>query len=161
MVDVMSSAVRSALMSRIRTRNTKPEVTVRRQLWARGFRFRLHAKGLAGKPDLVLPKWKAAVFVHGCFWHRHEGCPLFRLPKTRADFWDAKLSANRQRDLAVVRSLLDMNWRVAVVWECAIRLDSSAASDRLSEWISSDRKGIEILASEGTVICGDLDSGQS
>ena len=161
MVDVMSPADRSALMSRIRARNTKPEVTVRRHLWARGFRFRLHTKGLAGKPDLVLPKWKAAVFVHGCFWHRHEGCPFFRLPKTRAGFWDAKLSANRQRDLAVVGALLDMSWRVAVVWECAIRLDSSAASDRLSEWISSDRKRIEILASDGTVICGDLDSGQS
>jgi len=161
MVDVMSPAVRSALMSRIRAKNTTPEVIVRRQLWARGFRFRLHTNALPGKPDLVLPKWKASVFVHGCFWHRHAGCPLFRLPKTRADFWDAKLSANRQRDLAAVRSLLDMNWRVAVVWECAIRLDSSATNDRLSDWISSDRKGIEILASDGAVIGEDLDSVQS
>ncbi|WP_312738917.1 very short patch repair endonuclease [Stenotrophomonas sp.] len=158
MVDVMSSAVRSALMSRIRAKNTKPEIIVRRQLWARGFRFRLHSKGLAGKPDLVLPKWKAAVFVHGCFWHRHEGCPLFRLPKTRSDFWDAKLAANRQRDLAAVRTLLSMGWRVAVVWECAIRLDSTGASDELAGWIATDRQGIEILASNDAVIRKDLDS---
>lgn len=161
MVDVMSPAVRSALMSRIRAINTKPEVTVRRHLWARGFRFRLHTKGLPGRPDLVLPKWKAAVFVHGCFWHRHQGCALFRLPKTRTAFWNAKLSANRQRDLAAVSSLLDMSWRVGVVWECAIRLDPGVTSDCLSDWICSDLEGIEILAADGTVIGRDFESGQS
>lgn len=161
MVDVMSSAVRSALMSRIRGKNTKPEIIVRTQLWARGFRFRLHTKGLAGKPDLVLPKWKAVVFVHGCFWHRHEGCPLFRLPKTRTEFWDGKLSANRQRDLAAVRDLLSLGWRVAVVWECAIRLDPAATIDQLAEWISSHREKTEIQASNGIVIGGGLDSGPS
>ncbi len=157
MVDVMSSAVRSALMSRIRAKNTKPEIMVRRQLWARGFRFRLHGKGLAGKPDLLLPKWRAVVFVHGCFWHRHEGCPLFRLPKTRTEFWDAKLTANRQRDLAAVEELLRLGWRVAVVWECAIRLDPAATTDQLAEWISDHRTRIELQASEGTVIGGSLD----
>lgn len=161
MVDVICPAVRSALMSRIRAKNTKPEVMVRKQLWARGFRFRLHAKELTGKPDLVLPKWKALVFVHGCFWHRHEGCPFFRLPKTRTDFWDGKLSANRQRDLVAIDELLGAGWRVAVVWECAVRLDSNEMSNRLAEWLASRRKEIEILARDSVVVAVELNSGVS
>lgn len=152
MVDVMSPTARSSLMSRIRAKNTRPEMMVRKQLWARGFRFRLHAKDLAGKPDLVLPKWKALVFVHGCFWHRHEGCPFFRLPKTRADFWDGKLYANRQRDLAAIDALLDVGWRVAVVWGCAVRIDEAETSGQLAKWLRSERRGVEILAHEGVVV---------
>lgn len=151
MVDVMSSAVRSALMSRIRAKNTKPERIVRKLLWARGFRFRLHAKGLAGKPDLVLPKWRAVVFINGCFWHRHWDCSNFRLPKTRTAFWDAKLLANRQRDLVVTDRLHRTGWRVVVVWECAIRLDPEEATNQLATWLSEGKAGAEIRAYEGSV----------
>lgn len=159
MVDFMNSAVRSALMSRIRAKDTKPEVIVRKQLWARGFRFRLHTKRLAGTPDLVLHKWNALVFVHGCFWHRHEGCTFFRLPKTRTKFWDAKLSANRQRDLAAVEALLGVGWRVAVVWDCAIRLNPIEMGSQLAEWLVSEGRGTDIRAHEGAVVAGELHSG--
>lgn len=152
MVDVMSSATRSALMSRIRAKNTQPEMVVRRMLWARGFRFALHSRRLAGKPDLVLPKWKAVVFVHGCFWHRHLDCPLFRLPKTRSEFWDAKLEANRQRDASSILSLQAEGWRVGVVWECAIRLDAVETVQQLSQWLLSGADGAEIRARHGAVV---------
>jgi len=151
MVDVMSSATRSALMSRIRAKNTQPEIVVRRMLWARGFRFALHSRRLSGKPDLVLPKWKAVVFVHGCFWHRHLDCPLFRLPKTRSEFWDAKLEANRQRDAASILSLQAEGWRVGVVWECAIRIDAAETVQQLSQWLLSGTDGAEIRARRGAV----------
>ncbi len=159
MVDFMNSAVRSALMSRIRAKDTKPEVIVRKQLWARGFRFRLHTRRLAGTPDLVLHKWNALVFVHGCFWHRHEGCTFFRLPKTRTNFWDAKLSANRQRDLAVIEVLLGAGWRVAVVWECAIRLNPTEMGSQLAEWLANEGMGADIRAHQGAVVIGGLDNG--
>lgn len=161
MVDFMNSAVRSALMSRIRAKDTKPEVIVRKQLWARGFRFRLHTRRLAGTPDLVLHKWNALVFVHGCFWQRHEGCTFFRLPKTRTNFWDAKLSANHQRDLAAVEALLGTGWRVAVVWECAIRLNPIEMGSQLAEWLASEGRGTEIRAHEGAVVAGELHNGVS
>jgi DNA mismatch endonuclease, patch repair protein len=96
MVDLMSAEKRSALMSRIQGKNTAPELFVRQYLWRAGFRFKLHQSGLPGRPDLVLKRWNAVLFINGCFWHRHEGCPYFRLPKTRRDFWDEKLRANRR-----------------------------------------------------------------
>src|SRR5690625_5211092 len=105
MTDVMSSDKRSALMSRIRGTNTKQELLVRRYLWHAGFRYRLHVAGLPGRPVLVLPKWNAVVFVHGCFWHRHTGCPYFRMPKTRAAFWDEKLTRNKVRDSTAITAL--------------------------------------------------------
>ncbi|WP_260844214.1 very short patch repair endonuclease [Stenotrophomonas rhizophila] len=154
----MSSATRSALMSRIRAKNTRPEMVVRRKLWARGFRFGLHAKRLAGKPDLVLPKWRAVVFVHGCFWHRHPDCPFFRLPKTRPEFWDAKLHANQQRDASSIASLRGEGWRVGVVWECAIRLDAGESVQQLSQWLSGGTHGAEIRARHGAVATEPLNS---
>lgn len=157
MIDVMSPAVRSALMSRIRAKNTKPEMTIRKLLWARGFRFRLHAKELAGKPDLVLSKWKAAIFVNGCFWHRHSGCNYFRLPRTRTAFWDAKLLANRLRDLVAIGILQYAGWRVGVVWECAVRLDPEEAINQLAKWLTAGEAGAEIRAYEGAVITQELD----
>lgn len=146
MVDVMSVEKRSALMSRIRAKNTHPEMQVRKFLWRQGFRYRLHSPSLPGRPDLVLPRWQAVVFVHGCYWHYHEGCPLFRLPATRADFWLAKLSANRERDERSLRGLRSDGWRVAVVWECALRVDAEDTGHRLASWLRGNSVEIEIEA---------------
>lgn len=119
---------RSENMSRIRGKDTKPEMAVRRALWAAGLRYRLHDKRLPGHPDLVFPARRAVVFVHGCFWHCHEGCANFRIPKTRADWWGAKLARNKTRDTEVRAALEMAGWRVIVIWECevanGVRLDA-------------------------------------
>lgn len=120
MTDVVDAATRSRMMSGIRSRDTKPELEVRRFLHAHGFRFRLHDNRLPGKPDLVLAKWKTVVFVHGCFWHMHT-CRYFKLPKTRTDFWRSKLESNRLRDESNLHQLEAMGWRVLVIYECALR----------------------------------------
>ena len=144
MVDVMSPEGRSALMSRIRAEHTRPELQVRQYLWHQGFRYRLHGTKLAGRPDLVLARWQAAVFIHGCFWHRHEECPLLRLPKTREEFWDQKLRANQARDMRSIARLTADGWRVAVVWECALRGNTTQNLERLAAWIRSDERTTEI-----------------
>ena len=118
--DVHSPERRSFNMSRIRSRDTKPEMLIRRGLHARGFRFRLHDKKLPGRPDIVLPRWEAAILIHGCFWHGHH-CPMFRLPATRPDFWIAKIEANRSRDGQADKALTAAGWRRLTVWECALR----------------------------------------
>lgn len=107
-------------MSRIRGSNTKLEVLVRKGLHARGFRYRLGGAGLPGRPDIVLPKYRTVVFVHGCFWHGHD-CPLYRLPKTRPEFWQAKILSNRARDARVKAELQIMGWKVIETWECSLR----------------------------------------
>lgn len=151
MTDVMSSGKRSALMSRIRSANTKPELLVRKFLWHAGFRYRLHAPALPGRPDLVLPRWNAVVFVHGCFWHRHVGCPYFRIPKTRTAFWDAKLTRNQERDSTAINALRQDGWRVAVVWECALRTDPDQVGQMLVHWMRGTTTDI-LLEAEGTRI---------
>ena len=120
MADIISPERRSALMSRIRGKNTKIELEVRKGLHALGFRYRLGGAGLPGRPDIVLPKHRTAVFVHGCFWHQHD-CHLFRLPKTRTDFWKEKVDANRARDHRVSSELQAMGWHVETIWECELR----------------------------------------
>ena len=112
---------RSALMARIRSTQTKPELIVRRALHRRGFRFRLHRRDLPGKPDIVLPRHKLAIFVHGCFWHQHSNCKLASKPKSRSDYWGPKLAANVARDERSVRSLEQIGWSVQIVWECETR----------------------------------------
>lgn len=141
--DVMTPAQRSALMSRISGRNTKPELMVRALLWRRGFRFRLHGKQLPGHPDIVLPRWNTVVFVHGCFWHYHD-CPLFRLPATRPEFWKDKLEQNRLRDTRTVAALRERGWRVGVVWECAVRLDAEGVAALLEDWIRGKGARIDV-----------------
>lgn len=121
MNDIVDPRKRSEMMRNIRSANTKPEMTVRRFLHARGFRYRLHDKKLPGSPDIVLPKYRAVVFVHGCFWHHHAGCRYAYLPKSRQDFWKAKFAANRARDKKLVDELQELGWRVLVFWECALR----------------------------------------
>ncbi len=144
MVDVMDAAKRSALMSRIRGGDTAPELLIRKGLWHAGFRYTLHAAKLPGKPDIVLPRWNAVVFVHGCFWHRHSGCAYFRLPKTRTAFWDVKLAQNQARDRANIAAMESLGWRVAVVWECAVRTNSQVAVKKLVRWLQRTETTLEL-----------------
>lgn len=121
MVDVVSPEKRSQMMSGIRGKNTKPELTLRRHLHAAGLRFRLHHPDVTGRPDLVFRSRRAAVFVHGCFWHRHEGCHWCTTPASNPEFWIAKFARNVARDIEVRESLNASGWRVATVWECGLR----------------------------------------
>lgn len=118
MPDFLTPAQRSDRMSRIRSRDTKPELALRRAMHARGFRYRLNDPRLPGKPDLVLPRYKAVVFVHGCFWHRHHECKVASTPKSNAEFWEAKFHRNVERDAKNNSALKAAGWRVFVVWEC-------------------------------------------
>lgn len=120
MADIVDKETRSRMMSGIRGSNTKPELLVRRALHARGLRFRLGGAGLPGRPDIVLPRFRTAVFVHGCFWHGHH-CSLFRIPQTRPDFWRTKIESNRARDQRALEKLAEMGWHSCVVWECSLR----------------------------------------
>jgi DNA mismatch endonuclease, patch repair protein len=120
MADILTPEQRRLNMSRIRGRDTKPEMLLRRGLHARGIRFRLHRKDLPGRPDLVFPSRRAAIFVHGCFWHGH-GCAMFKLPETRTEFWAAKIKGNQERDARALQELPAAGWRTLVVWECDLR----------------------------------------
>ena len=133
-------------MSAIRGANTKPELNVRRRLHAAGFRYGLHRKDLPGRPDLVMPRHDAVIFVHGCYWHRHPGCRLATTPSTRTDFWTAKFTANQERDRRNIAELRDRGWRVAIVWECEVRTatDADEAVSELIAWLLSDRDQVEI-----------------
>lgn len=121
MPDIVAADVRGRMMGAIRQVDTAPEMKVRRFLHSRGFRYRLHDSRLPGRPDIVLPRWGAVVQVHGCFWHAHRGCPHFKLPHTRRGFWREKLTGNRLRDERNRRQLLAAGWRLATIWECALR----------------------------------------
>lgn len=115
------SASRSKNMSAIKSKNTKPEVEVRKLLHSMGFRFRLHKKDLPGSPDIVLPKYKTVIFVHGCFWHRHQRCKFASNPKTRVDFWNKKFKDNIERDIKVRKELENLEWNCLIIWECQIK----------------------------------------
>ena len=123
MADVHDKVTRSYNMSQITGKDTKPEMMVRKFLHANGFRYRLHVKDLPGKPDVVLPKYNTVIFVHGCFWHAHEECKYFKLPKTRSEQWKEKLYANKERDEKNVNDLKNMSWKVIVIWECELKKD--------------------------------------
>lgn len=119
-MDTFSAADRSLRMALVKGKDTRPEMVVRRLIHGLGFRYRLHEKSLPGKPDLVFRKRRKVVFVHGCFWHRHENCRLARLPKSRVDFWMPKLNRNRERDAENVARLSELGWEALVIWECEI-----------------------------------------
>lgn len=136
-MDVVDKATRSKMMSGIRSKNTKPEVLLRSELHARGYRFRLHRRDLPGSPDIVLPKYSAVIEVHGCFWHRHPGCRFASTPKTREDFWQAKFEANVQRDASNIVELGRLGWRTFVAWECDIKRNVEEVADRIEEWLPS------------------------
>ncbi|BBL73238.1 very short patch repair endonuclease [Methylomagnum ishizawai] len=120
MVDTLTPAERSELMARVRSKDTRPEILVRRLVHAMGYRYRLHVRRLPGSPDLVFPRLRKVLFVHGCFWHQHPNleCKIARLPKSRPEFWRPKLEGNRRRDKRQQEALLDLGWRFMVVWEC-------------------------------------------
>ena len=120
-MDIFSQEKRSEIMSRIKSGETKPERAVRSLLHRKGYRFRLHVRTLPGSPDVVLPKYRTAIFIHGCFWHRHSGCRYAYMPKTRPDFWLRKFDQNRTRDQRTVDALRALHWNVLVVWECELK----------------------------------------
>lgn len=134
-------------MSGIRGKNTKPELLIRRGLHARGFRYRLHCKDLPGKPDLCFPKFRAVIFVHGCFWHGHD-CHLFKWPSTRPEFWREKIARNRQVDAAAIERLFASGWRVAIVWECSLkgkhRLETQVLIDQVQNWLNHEGSLLEL-----------------
>lgn len=141
LVDTVGQATRSRIMASIRGKDTRPEMLVRRGLHARGFRYRLHAKKLPGRPDLVFPRLQAVIMVHGCFWHGHE-CHLFKWPESRADYWKGKITGNRQRDARNLAQLREGGWRVLVIWECAFtgryRHPADTVLDAAATWLKSD-----------------------
>lgn len=148
MTDVMDRETRSRVMARIRGRDTKPELLLRRSLHAMGFRFRLNQRRLPGSPDIVLAKWRTAIFVHGCFWHRHQGCRKATTPSTNVNFWAAKFEANLARDQRALDALTSLGWRTAVVWECA--LNTSSAPSTISTLVDFIKEGtIPRIAIEG------------
>ena len=148
MTDVHDRQTRSRNMAAIRNSNTKPELRVRKELHRRGMRYSLKNRALPGKPDVVLSKYRVAVFVHGCFWHRHD-CNYFKLPKTNTEFWKNKISANVQRDVEVIRQITDIGYRVLIIWECSFKGKNKERLDSLFDsiilWIRLDEKTSEIM----------------
>ena len=136
-MDKLTKERRSWNMSRIRARNTKPEISVRSILHRMGYRFRIHPEGLPGKPDIVLPKYHTIIFVHGCFWHGHDQCKDFAPPKTRTEWWSDKINRNKEKDIENVTQLRKLGWKVIVVWECELTPDKiegsiKSVADRLN-----------------------------
>lgn len=131
MADVHDKATRSYNMSRIKGKDTKPEMLVRRYLHAQGYRYRLHVKDMPGKPDIVLPKYKTVIFIHGCFWHGHEGCKYYVVPKTRTDWWLNKINTNIANDNKAVAALQQAGWKIITLWECELK--PATIEDTLSQ----------------------------
>lgn len=145
MTDIVDRTTRSRMMSGIRGRHTKPERRVRAALHAAGFRFRLHVGALPGRPDLVLPKFRAVVLVQGCFWHRHKGCPATTVPSSNVEFWHRKFRENVERDARNAALLRSDGWRIATIWECAVRrMTDQAIAETLAGWLVSDRPSITL-----------------
>lgn len=151
MADIVDAITRSRMMSGIRNKNTRPEIAIRKGLHARGFRFRIHVNKLPGKPDIVLPRFRATVFVNGCFWHGHD-CSLFKLPSSRQEFWLAKIGNNKIRDHVVADELTATGWRRLVIWECAFRgrekIGLEETIDRAADWIRNATTDAEIRGKE-------------
>lgn len=136
MTDIVDQKTRSRMMSGIRGKNTQPEITIRKALHANGFRYLLHNKKLPGKPDLTFTKYKAVVFIHGCFWHGHT-CRYFKIPQTRTAFWQDKINGNRQRDAKQLVQLHHAGWRSLIIWECAVRKNNKFSKEKLIDCISN------------------------
>lgn len=155
MVDIVSKTTRSKMMSNIKGRDTAPEILIRRALHKRGFRYRLHDKKLPGKPDMVFPKYKAVIQVHGCFWHKHN-CHLFKWPSTRKRFWKEKISSNVERDTRNLMKLNQSGWRTLIIWECALkgryRLTEAGVIDKTVLWLYSDQSSSEITCNSAGII---------
>ncbi|RWU07966.1 DNA mismatch endonuclease Vsr [Pseudidiomarina gelatinasegens] len=143
MVDIHDKKTRSRNMSAIKSTDSKPEKLLRKALFAKGYRFRKNVKTLPGTPDIVLAKYRTCILVHGCFWHMHENCHLFKLPSTRKEFWKAKLLENRSRDMTAQSELLAQGWKVIIVWECSLKgknkLSLLDVTERLEEFLTVPR----------------------
>lgn len=150
MPDIVSPEVRKRMMSNIRGKNTKPELILRKGLHKLGFRFRLHKRDLPGKPDIALPRYRAVIFVHGCFWHGHD-CHLFKWPSTREQFWFEKINRNREMDRINFSLLRESGWRIGIVWECALkgkyRIHQEEVIMKCAQWLKSDMPLFEIKGS--------------
>jgi len=150
MADVVDKATRSRMMSGIRGKDTKPEILLRKGLFAKGFRFRLHDGRLPGKPDIVFPRFKAVILVHGCFWHGHH-CPLFKWPSSNVKFWRTKIERNREVDRTAREALEALDWRILTVWECALkgpgRIPDNNVIRKTGTWIRSGCGNMEIRGS--------------
>jgi len=140
-MDIVSREKRSRMMSAIGGKDTRPELKVRSYLHSKGFRFRLHVRNLPGRPDMVFPKYRTVVFVHGCFWHRHDGCNLAYHPKTNVDFWEKKFQGNVERDLRNLQELEKDGWKVLIIWEC--ELSGSNALIRLEAGIRDGGRNVD------------------
>ena len=163
MTDHFTPTQRRLVMSHIRSRNTKPELKVRKWLWSHGYRYRLNVKGVPGRPDIVMRRYRTAIFVNGCFWHGHEGCEKFKMPKTNVEFWEAKIRRNRERDCQNYQILKENGWQVLVLWECELTKKSFEAtmqkvevmlhdyclktiSPKVKEYIRVDEDAIQMAA---------------
>jgi len=140
---------RTKTMSAVHSKNTVPEILVRKALFALGFRYRIDYKKLPGKPDIALPKYKAVIFVHGCFWHGHAGCPNSELPQTNTEYWQRKIDRNRKRDGETLNLLHALGWRICIVWECALRGKGrkekiAQIAAKVSDWLKSDHIWLEV-----------------
>ncbi len=149
MVDVFDKAKRSQIMASITAKDTKPEIMIRRALHRKGYRYRLHGRALPGTPDLIFRKFNAVIMVNGCFWHGHD-CALFRMPATNRKFWSDKITNNKKRDQRVRAELLDLGWRVLIVWECSMKGKQRTVFDDLiltiENWLLSDQSELELSA---------------
>jgi DNA mismatch endonuclease (patch repair protein) len=137
MTDIVDQATRSRMMARIRNRDTAPEMAVRRELYRLGIRYRLHNGKLPGRPDIVIGRLRTVIFVHGCYWHRHPGCRLAYTPKSNVEFWQRKLEGNTKRDAENQARLVEMGWRVIVIWECETR-DRTTLRERLAKLLGME-----------------------
>jgi DNA mismatch endonuclease (patch repair protein) len=165
-MDIVDAGTRSRMMSSVRSKDTRFETEIRRRIFEKGFRYRLHRRDMPGTPDIVFPKYHAVILLHGCFWHLH-GCARSKLPKTRTKWWKEKLETNRRRDYAVLQQLADLNWRVMVVWECSYRkagMSQELALDSIAEeaikFLKSKDKYVELPAPGSTwepYYCGGQD----
>jgi DNA mismatch endonuclease (patch repair protein) len=136
-MDKFSKEKRAKVMSKIRSKNTKPEVILRKELHRQGFRYRLHVKKLPGKPDIVFNKHKVAIFVHGCFWHLHSNCREGRIPNTRREYWEPKLQGNVSRDKLHVSNLKKLGWTVLTIWECEIEKSLDSIITKISNYLTN------------------------
>jgi len=151
MADIVSKKKRSEMMSGIKGKNTKPELKIRSALHKLGYRYKLYDKKLPGKPDLVFPKYNAVIFIHGCFWHLHN-CHLFKWPSTRPEFWKEKITGNKERDEKNLQALKEMNWRILIIWECALKgknkFDFGTTIKSISDWLKSSNQYAEITGTK-------------
>jgi len=154
MPDIFSVEKRSDIMSRVKSKDTQPELLVRKALFTRGFRYRVHDKKLPGMPDIVLKKYNAIIFIHGCFWHGHMGCSRSRLPSSRKEFWSEKIKKNIERDTKTLKSLSEMGYRILIIWECSLKgknkIPFTQLMDEIEGWLYEGPQLLEIQGRDET-----------